>query len=178
MRKPASHSLLAQRAELVELMMRMGQVAHRRSSLDTLTVMNEFGLTMGQMVALFILANAGPKPMGVLGQRVHLSPAATTHMIDQLVAAGLVERAEQHEDRRQKHVQITAKGRALIRRLDVERRHEMGQVIANLRPETVARLAQALQLVVEDLTQDLMHDLSAGHPPAKPEPRLGGKAKA
>ncbi len=169
MRKPISDPAGAQRTELVELMLRMTEIAHRRSSLDTLTVMNEVGLTLGQMVALFILANAGPKPMGVLGQRVHLSPAATTHMIDQLVAEELVERVAPREDRRQKHVQITAKGRALLRRLDVERRREMGEVVRSLRPATVARLARAIQQVVHDLTQDF----NAGDAPAKAGPRLG-----
>jgi DNA-binding MarR family transcriptional regulator len=139
-------------AELVDLMMNLMRSFHRHSAGDTLAVMNEAGLTMGQMVALFILANAGEQTMGVLAQKVQLSPAAATHMIDQLVRAGLVDRLDVPEDRRAKRIAITAEGRALIRRLDTERRRDAAEVVAHLKPQTAQRLTQALRLAIQDLT--------------------------
>ena len=140
-------------AELANLLVEMTRIAHRRSAGDTLALMNEAGLTMGQMVALFILVNAGEQAMGVLAQKVQLSPAAATHMIEQLVQGGLVARFDAPQDRRSKRVRITDQGRALIQRLDVERRREFAGWVAQLRPHTARRLAQAVRLAVDDLTR-------------------------
>lgn len=54
----------------------------------------------------------GPKTAGQLSAATGLRPAATTAMIDRLVAKGLVERARSETDRRQVIVRMTAYGRA------------------------------------------------------------------
>ena len=141
------------RAELASLLVDLTALVNRRAVGHTLALMNEAGLTMGQMVALFILAHAGDQAMGVLAQKVQLSPAAATHMIAQLVQGGLVARLEVPEDRRSKRIQITARGRALIHRLDVERRSEFAGAMSQLKPQTAQRLAQAVRVAVEELTE-------------------------
>jgi MarR family 2-MHQ and catechol resistance regulon transcriptional repressor len=143
----------ADRSELAGLLVDLTALVSRRAVGHTLALMNEAGLTMGQMVALFILAHAGNQPMGALAQKVQLSPAAATHMIEQLVQGGLVSRLEVPEDRRSKRIQITGKGRAFIHRLDVERRSEFADAMSHLKPQTALRLAQAARAAVAELTQ-------------------------
>jgi DNA-binding MarR family transcriptional regulator len=138
-------------AELSHLLAELTALINRRSAGDTLALMNEAGLTMGQMVTLFILEMAGEHSVGALAQKVHLSPAAASHMIEQLVRGKLVQRTEDPADRRAKRVAITERGRVFIRRLDTERRREMAEVVARLKPQTAKRLAEAVRLAVEEL---------------------------
>jgi len=144
----------AEAHNLAELMVRLMRSFHRHSAGDTLSLMNEHGLTMGQMVALFILGNTGQHSMGALAQKVHLSPAAATYMIGQLVEAGLVSRFDVPQDRRSKHIEITPKGRALIQKLELERRRELAGSLNQLKPQTLRKLRQALQAALEDFPQD------------------------
>jgi DNA-binding MarR family transcriptional regulator len=149
---PSSHSTdLAESGQLSHLLVELTALINRRSAGDTLALMNEAGLTMGQMVTLFILEMAGEHSVGALAQKVHLSPAAASHMIEQLVRVKLVVRTEDPADRRAKRVAITERGRVFIRRLDTERRREMALVVARLSPRTAQRLMEAVRLAVEEL---------------------------
>ncbi|MHB8420308.1 MAG: MarR family winged helix-turn-helix transcriptional regulator [Myxococcales bacterium] len=138
-------------AELSGLLTELMSLLNRRSAGDALALMNEAGLTMGQMVTLFVLDFLGEHTVGALARKAHLSPAAASHMIDQLVRGGLVERTEDPSDRRAKKIAITRRGRAFIRRLDSERRRELSDVVARFKPRTAARLAEALRDAVEEL---------------------------
>lgn len=137
--------------ELSRLLAELTALINRRSAGDTLALMNEAELTMGQMVTLFILEMAGEHSVGALAQKVHLSPAAASHMIEQLVRGKLVIRTEDPDDRRAKRVAITERGRVFIRRLDTERRREMAQVVTRLKPETADQLVVAVRVAVEEL---------------------------
>jgi DNA-binding MarR family transcriptional regulator len=138
-------------AELSGLLTELMSLLNRRSAGDALALMNEAGLTMGQMVTLFVLDFVGDHSIGALAQKAHLSPAAASHMIDQLVHGGLVRRTEDPEDRRARKIAITARGRAFIRRLDAERRRELSEVAARFKPRTAQRLAEVLRDAVEEL---------------------------
>src|SRR5882757_5743547 len=83
----------------------MGLV-HRRSAGSTLALMNEAGLTMAQMVALYVLDHLGAQSVGAVASFLNLSPAATSHLVDRLVTSGFVGRTEDPVDRRQKRVVI------------------------------------------------------------------------
>jgi DNA-binding MarR family transcriptional regulator len=54
----------------------------------------------------------GPKTAGQLSKATGLRPAATTALIDRLVAKGFVERVREDTDRRQVLVQMTEEGQA------------------------------------------------------------------
>src|SRR5262245_7611482 len=84
----------------------MGLV-HRRSAGDMLSLLNEAGLTMAQMVALHGLNHLGPQSVSAVAGCLGLSPAATSHLIDRLVGWGFVGRSEDPVDRRHKQIRIT-----------------------------------------------------------------------
>src|SRR5689334_20740896 len=89
----------------------MGHV-HRRSAGDTLAMLNETGLTLAQLVSLHCLQFMGTHSISEIATTLRLSPAATSHLVDRLVKAGMVERKEDPDDRRAKRVAITDAGRA------------------------------------------------------------------
>ncbi|MDB4980236.1 MAG: transcriptional regulator, MarR family [Myxococcales bacterium] len=128
----------------------MGLV-HRRSAGGTLALMNEAGLTMAQMVALYILEHLGPQTVSAIASFLNLSPAATSHLVDRLVMSDFVGRTEDPEDRRQKSVAITRKGQALATRVHRERAREFGSALALLSPELQGQFASVLGRVVDGL---------------------------
>lgn len=75
------------------------------------TVGRRLGLGPSDVRCLDWLAD-GPKTAGQLSKATGLRPAATTAMIDRLVAKGLVERVRDGSDRRQVLVQMTEEGQA------------------------------------------------------------------
>ena len=130
----------------------MGLV-HRRSAGGTLALMNQAGLTMAQMVALYILDFRGAQSVSAIASFLNLSPAATSHLVDRLVTAGFVERTEDQQDRRQKRVAITAAGQALAARVHQERAREFESALAFLSAELQRQFASVLGRVVEALRQ-------------------------
>jgi DNA-binding MarR family transcriptional regulator len=75
----------------------------------------------------------GPKTAGQLSKATGLRPAATTALIDRLVAKGLVERVRNATDRRQVLVQMTEQGQAQTWELYGPLAMEGQQLLARLR---------------------------------------------
>jgi MarR family 2-MHQ and catechol resistance regulon transcriptional repressor len=62
------------------------------------------------------LLHKGPLPVNTIGPMVWLTPGSISVAVDRLVKKGLVSRKDHPGDRRVRQVQLTAKGRALVRR--------------------------------------------------------------
>ncbi len=76
-------------------------------------------LTAPQVNLLQPLAEDGPMSSGQLAEAAGLTPATTTHMLDQLAVAGVVERRRQEDDKRVVITSLTAEGsRMLSERVD------------------------------------------------------------
>jgi len=146
--RAASDASLAEVGDLVGDLMGL---VHRRSAGGTLALMNQAGLTMAQMVSLYILDFKGPQSVTAIASFLNLSPAATSHLVDRLVTSGFVGRTEDPVDRRQKRVVITRAGHALAARVHQERAREFGSALALLSPELQTQFARVLGRVVEGL---------------------------
>lgn len=82
--------------------------------------------TMSQKLALTAVADAGPLRLGALADRMATTDATASRAVDALVAAGLVERLEDADDRRAVRIAVTAAGRRLVER----RRSEVAKALA------------------------------------------------
>lgn len=147
----AARAITGQPAELSALVSELLSHVHRRSAGDSLALMTEAGLTMPQLVTLHMLAHAGARSMGTIAACLRLSPPATSHLVDRLVKARLVVRAEDPEDRRQRSLAIAPRGRALVERINSERSRELSGVLARLTPALRRQFAAVLARVVEEL---------------------------
>jgi DNA-binding MarR family transcriptional regulator len=139
-----TQQLSAQVAEL------MGHV-HRRSAGDTLALLNETGLTLAQLVTLHCLQFVGTQSISRIATTLRLSPAATSHLVDRLVKAGMVGRKEDPEDRRAKRVAITTAGDTFAKQVEETRTREFARVLARLSPALRRRLFSVLALVNREL---------------------------
>jgi DNA-binding MarR family transcriptional regulator len=70
--------------------------------------------------------------MGVLAKRMGHATSATTGLVDRLEGVGLVRRQALKGDRRQKLVEITAKGKELMERLQGELRQHLSAILGQL----------------------------------------------
>ncbi len=113
--------------------------------------MCEAGLSMPQMVTLFMLRKRGSSTISALADKLNLSLAATSHLVDRMVQQQLVERKEDVTDRRQKQVALAPGGATLLDRLLEARLHESGQLLAALPADLHDRLEHVLAQVVEQL---------------------------
>jgi DNA-binding MarR family transcriptional regulator len=79
-------------------------------------ILKPFGLTFAAYEALRLLAftRTGSMPMGKMGNRLMVHPAAVTNAISKLEQRGLVQRSMSPEDRRVVLAAITPAGRTMV----------------------------------------------------------------
>jgi len=159
-RARAAVSAVSSLASVGDLVGTLMGLVHRRSAGGTLALMNEAGLTMAQMVALYVLDHLGPQSVTAIASFLNLSPAATSHLVDRLVTGGFVGRTEDQTDRRQKRIAITAAGRALAARVHEERAREFASALALVSADLQRQFAGVLGRVVEAL-RDVPEGVSA-----------------
>jgi DNA-binding MarR family transcriptional regulator len=124
---------------------------HQVSMSDFLSLMADSRLTLPQLVTLHVLDHLGPRSVSDVADRIRLSRAATSHLVDRLVRMGLVGRSEAPDDRRQKRVTLLEKGKALVDRLDYARFIGLAGAVESLSTATRGRLADALEAVIDEL---------------------------
>ncbi|MHB8416460.1 MAG: MarR family winged helix-turn-helix transcriptional regulator [Myxococcales bacterium] len=131
--------------ELAELIQRLNTVLSGREAVRSLALLQRSGLGLPQVVALYVLAGAGPRSMSQLAAALHLSLAATSQLVDKLVEAGLVARAEAKGDRRFKTVTLLKLGRKTLDALHRARAQELSASLTKLPREVQHRLGSALE---------------------------------
>lgn len=104
----------SERAELSELMRRMGEMMRRRFH----QVVSEHGLTPPMYAMIREIKE--PMPMSAAAERLCFDASYITGLADRLEALGLVERRPDPGDRRVKQLALTERGVEVTRRIDEE----------------------------------------------------------
>lgn len=105
------------------------------------------GLSMPQFSILMQLHHKGPCGLSEISERFDVSAAAASQLVDKLVQAGYLERAEDPADRRAKLVTLSVKGAELIRQGVKERHRWMDDLAATLSAEDQRKVADALEIL-------------------------------
>lgn len=131
----------------VQVADRIARVAHRLRR-ATVEALEPLGLTPAQSRALRTVARSSePMRMGELAQRMGIVPRSATSLVDALVAAGLLERATDPENRRAVLVGLSPGGRQVQDRMAQVRAQAATQILAPLSAEDTARLLALLDTV-------------------------------
>jgi len=146
-----------------ELLRELTSMIMQRSAGEMMRIMAAEGLSMPQIVSLQLLRSCGPKSISTLADKLSLSLAATSHLVDRMVQQGLVERSEDAIDRRQKRVTIGPAGQALLDRMVQARLRDAAQLMAGLPPDLRDQLEQVLELAVAQLRQELDYSNVQNH---------------
>lgn len=111
----------------------------------------QLDLTMAQLKALFVLADEA-LTVGGLSGLLGISKPAASILVEHLVQAGLVTRAEDALDRRRTMVRLTAEGDELVTRLRQGGRDRVQAWLGRLGDDDLAALARGLQALADVAT--------------------------
>ena len=120
---------------------RIGRLSRQRMSEDT--------LTFGQFAVLRMLFHQAPLAMGTIAERLSISLAGATGIIDRLVNQGVVERTRSREDRRVVWVNLSEVGKERMVRLQEERHQYMRVLLEPLDADEMETLLHLLERVAE-----------------------------
>ena len=101
---------------------------------DFMQFLHHTGLSMPQIHALMHIYHAGECQLSDIGGLADSSKPAVSQLVDRLVQQGLVERLEDPDDRRNKKLRLTHKGRSLIQN-GFTTSHFLTGLIASLPPK-------------------------------------------
>jgi DNA-binding MarR family transcriptional regulator len=98
-----------------------------------------------QLRVLVLIHSRGPQNLGGVAAELGVHASNATRVCDRLVAAGLLERHEDPVDRRYIRLELSAKGRDLVRSVLEHRRQAIAAVIARMPAGKRPALASALE---------------------------------
>jgi len=127
-----------------EIMREWAEVFMRRSMGDIVQLSKQSGLSMSQLGALFRLHRSGFCGVSNIGDHLGVTHAAASQMVDRLVQQGLLERAEDLDDRRVKKITLSPKGRKLVEESIEARRRWVEQLTDKLTVEEQESISAAL----------------------------------
>jgi DNA-binding MarR family transcriptional regulator len=130
-----------------------GGVARAQRRLRGRDAMQPGRLSAPQVSLLQPLAD-GPMSSGALAEAVGLTAATTTHMLDQLAVAGVVERRRDDRDRRVVITSLTDDGRAMLALRVEQMTAAWAEALDGFEPEqldTAAEVILAICAFVDDL---------------------------
>jgi len=107
------------------------------------------GLSMPQFSILMQLHHKGACGMSEISERFDISNAAASQLVEKLVHAGYLERAEDPSDRRAKLLKLSPSGAKLVDEGINERYRWMDELTKNLSAEERAKVAEALNILTE-----------------------------
>lgn len=91
--------------------------AHRSVSAHVEDSVARHGLCLSDFMALEALLHRGPLTIGEIGAKVLLTSGSMTAAVDRLEKMGLVRREFTEKDRRARVIQLTPKGRRLVKKV-------------------------------------------------------------
>jgi DNA-binding MarR family transcriptional regulator len=104
----------------------------------------EQSVTLTQFRALVILTTRGPITSAELSELLGTAPSSVTRLCDRLLAKGLIGRAEDPTDRRNRLLELTPAGRRLVDDVTDARRSEIRLIVEALSTQDRARLISSL----------------------------------
>jgi len=117
-----------------------------------------------QLRVLVIIASRRALNLGEVAESLGVHPSNATRIVDKLVTAGFVHRADDPADRRYLVLSLTPQGHDIVQRVTGYRRSSIATVMENMRPSRRRTLASALGSFAE----------AAGEPPGDEEVYLLG----
>lgn len=110
----------------------MGRAIWRELVIGFAAQLGKLNLGFTQLAALYALANSGTMTVADMADTLGRSPSATSRLIDSLVLRQLVERRQDAEDKRQRTITLTPRGKAIMGRVDRARAEEFLSIVRPL----------------------------------------------
>lgn len=98
---------------------------------------------------ILVLASIAPQNVTGVAADLGVHPSNVTRACDRLVRAGLLNREQLAQDRRQVELTLSARGEKLMTRVFEHRRHAVGRVMAGMSARKRTSLAESMEAFVE-----------------------------
>ena len=132
-----------------EVLREWSEVFMKISMRESIRFWKDSGLSMPQISALMRLHHHGACGVSEIGSHLGVTNAAASQMVQRLVQARYLERAEDPNDRRAKQLTLTPKARKLLEGGFEARRRWLETLIQELAPAQQAEIATALTYLTE-----------------------------
>ncbi|MCS6992752.1 MAG: MarR family transcriptional regulator [Anaerolineales bacterium] len=126
------------------------QVTHRAFR-EHIRFVKASGLTMPQFNILMQLHYQHECGLSDISARMEISNAAASQLVEKLVQAGLLERAEDPNDRRAKQLRLSAQGQRLVEASMAARHRWMDELIEQMEPAEREVVAAGMRLLLSRL---------------------------
>lgn len=134
--------------ELAALFRRWSRMLWRIGFRPALDRMLDLELTAAESMTLRSLQR-GPLTVAQVANVMHLSHSAASRAVDRLVGDGFIQRAENSQDRRRKHLTLAEKGRTLLDEWDTAFANGLTVLVDALDPAEQEQWKQLLRRMVE-----------------------------
>ena len=116
--------------------------------------LQQFGLTEATWLHLLHLARAAaPMRQKELAASLALDSSTVVRLLDGLQASGLIDRAEDAEDRRAKAILLTPAGRALVEQVEAVSRQVRHETLEGLTDQEIEVATKVLRHVCQSLPE-------------------------
>ncbi len=133
---------------LAELAARVEAEARALLAVSARASMNLPGtVSLTQLRALAAVEEVGPCSLGTLAEALMISVSSASRMVDRIVALGLLDRRPSEASRRELTLQVTPRGRRMLRRHEASRRAVFAEVLRGMAPRDVDALLRGLSAV-------------------------------
>ena len=118
-----------------------------RSMHDSARFVKASGFSMPQFFLLMQVHRRAHCGISDLSDHLEITNAATSQLVDKLVQAGLLVRAEDPDDRRAKQVSLTTTGQEMVTKAIAERSRWVDELADNMNEEERQKVAEALEIL-------------------------------
>jgi DNA-binding MarR family transcriptional regulator len=110
----------------------MGRALWRDLVIGFAAQLNELGIGFTQLAALYCIGGTETLTVADLAEQIGRSPSTTSRLASALEEQGYIKRNEEVADRRQRTLEITPEGAALLAQIDRARADQFLAVVRNL----------------------------------------------
>jgi DNA-binding MarR family transcriptional regulator len=140
---------LAAVAERVEIAARALLTLSARASIDL-----PGSVSLTQLRALAAAEELGACSLGALADALRISTSSASRLVDRLSAAGVLDRRPSDVSRRELTLQVTPRGKRLLRRHEASRRAVFAEALNGMASADVRALVRGLEAVQHHLAGD------------------------
>lgn len=135
--------------QLVKITRQWMDAVMHRSMRDWSHFVKATDLSMPQFSILMQLHYQGECGMSDVSERMDISAAAASQLVEKLVISKLIERAEDPTDRRAKQIKLSPKGKEMIVRGIEERYRWVEEMVDGINVEDRQKVGDALTILTE-----------------------------
>ena len=138
--------------ELVELMIRIPSILHRRLHQKVVSsALEQVGIDLAfhHLMIMKILEKTGTMHSTEIGDKFGIAKSQMTHSIDKLRDFGMVEREADDMDRRKINIRLTQKGKQTLRQLNQIIENKMREKLIKINEAELKKLADSFKYIAD-----------------------------